>query len=196
MKISATLACVGAIASALTLSPASAMRADGAWLDESFVNWNAPGQTIPTAPAAPSAMDPRCERLHRPTETPEDEAVAAAGWTVFGTYQSGWGVRVVHGLVAHDGMCRPLGYQEFVFVNGVFAGTISPTPMNARTDGAETSTDISAPGENVQAQFVRYTDADAFCCPSRTSSVAYRINQDGGMPVLVPGAVYTTPSGQ
>jgi hypothetical protein len=32
----------------------------------------------------------------------------------------------------YDGMYRPRPYQEFVFVRGIFAGTLAPQPMNSR----------------------------------------------------------------
>jgi hypothetical protein len=169
---------------------AAPVSADGAWLDQPLVSWNEPGMAIPAAPPPSPFTDSRCERQHRPAETAEDEAVAAAGWTLFGAYQSGWGLRLIYGLAGHDGMCRPLEYQEFVFVNGVFAGTISPSPMNARTDGAENRTFISD-GESLLAQFVRYRDSDPLCCPWGTSSVQYRINLDAAAPVLLPSSVYT-----
>lgn len=188
----ATLARALILAASLALTAGSAF-ADGAWLDEPLASWNVPGSAIPGAPARTGATDPRCERLHRPAETAEDEAIVAAGWTLFGSYQSGWGLRLVYGLVEQDGMCRPVEYQEFVFVDGVFAGTISPIPMNARTDAAESATSISAPGESIRAQFVRYKDSDPLCCPSRVTSVEFQINRDSGVPVLVPGAVFTTP---
>ena len=89
-------------------------------------------------------------------------------------------------------MCRPLGYQEFVFVDGVFAGTTSPKLMNARTDGSLLETDIKS-STQLTAQFARYTDRDALCCASRTSTVTYRI--DGvniNRPLIVPIDVKTS----
>jgi hypothetical protein len=182
-----------AVAAALCMSATTAAFADGAWLDQSPpAQWNVAGQDVPAAPQ-PGPADPRCDRVHRPTETSEDSAVEAAGWVLFDSYESGWGVRLVHGLVGHDGMCRPLDYQTFVFVNGVFAGTTSPSPMNARTDGAESTAVIAPRGDALNAQFARYAETDPFCCPSRISTVTYRIEMDGGTPVLVPGTVYTGP---
>jgi hypothetical protein len=126
--------------------------------------------------------------------------VAGAGWTVAGDYRAGWGVQVVLGLALYDGMCRPLQYQEFVFVDGRFAGTISPTPMDSRTDGAgETEAilsgiDPAAPGQIVGASFRRYTAADPLCCPSATSFVTYRVERVGDAPLLVPLSVSTSPT--
>ena len=169
--------------------------ADGAWLDEPLASWNTPGTGIPAVPSRTGTQpdDPRCARLHRLPETAEDAAVSAAGWTLFAAYQAGWGLKLVYGLVDHDGMCRPLGYQEFVFVDGVFAGTISPAPMDSRTDGAEGRTTISAGGDAISAQFARYADTDPSCCPSRMTSVEYRVNREGAAPVIVPVSAYTAP---
>src|SRR5262249_28634241 len=91
---------------------------DGTWLDAPLASWNSSGMAIPAAPRIAEAPpdDPLCIRLHRPPESAEDAVVASAGWTLFNSYQAGWGVKLVYGLVAHDGMCRPLNYQEFVFV--------------------------------------------------------------------------------
>lgn len=36
-------------------------------------------------------------------------------------------------------MCRPRQSQDFLFVRGMFAGTLSPQPMDSRTDGVLTS---------------------------------------------------------
>ena len=49
--------------------------------------------------------------------------MAGAGWSLLGGYESGWGVTVVHGVTGADAQCRPRGYQAFVFVDGVYAGT-------------------------------------------------------------------------
>src|SRR5215212_10546492 len=170
--------------------------ADGTWLDAPLASWNSPGMVIPAAPRLAGAPpdDPLCIRLKRPPETAEDAAVAGAGWTLFNTYQAGWDVKLVSGLVAHDGMCRPLNYQVFVFVDSVFAGTIAPQPMNARTDGAETQARISAGGDGLSAQFARYTDSDPLCCPSGTTSVEYRIVRATAGSVLVPVSAVATAS--
>jgi hypothetical protein len=47
------------------------------------------------------------------------------------------GTSVVLGLAGFDGMCRPLRVHAFVFIDGAFAGTLTPSVMNARSDGVE-----------------------------------------------------------
>jgi hypothetical protein len=180
---------LAAFAAFSVISPA---RADGGWLDRPLVNWNRPGMAIPAAPAPDPFVDPRCGRFARPVETAEDAAVAAAGWTLFGMYEGGWGVKVLSGLSGYDGMCRPFAYQTFVFVDGVFAGTISPDVMSSRTDGAAVTTMLQPDGEMITAEFVRYTDDDPLCCPSRRSTVIYRIDGRGRSPVLTPISVSTS----
>ena len=46
-----------------------------------------------------------------------------------------------------DGMCRPLGYQFFLFVGDDFAGTLSPAPMDSRTDGGLSDLQLARRGE-------------------------------------------------
>jgi hypothetical protein len=79
-----------------------------------------------------------------------------------------------------------------VFVDGRFAGTLSPVLMNARTDGAGQS---ARPGPSglLTAAFLRYEDADPLCCPSRMSEVTYRIDRRPPGPVVVPVEVGTRP---
>jgi hypothetical protein len=162
--------------------------ASGAWLETSPTgNWNTPGAAVPMAPPpAGGTSDPRCGSQERPAESPEEDQVVAAGWHIFNAARVGWGVRVVDGLVDYDGMCRPNHFQAFVFADGVFAGTIAPAPMNARTDGSGRVIDVHGPDGAVSAQFVRYTPADALCCPSSVYQVEYGVDRSGDAPVLVP----------
>jgi len=64
------------------------------------------------------------------------------------------------GESAFDGMCRPLGYQFFVFSGGRFAGTLSPHPMDSRTDGAAQIPPLVSARE-LAAAFSRYATAAA-----------------------------------
>ncbi|HZQ35849.1 MAG TPA: LppP/LprE family lipoprotein [Dehalococcoidia bacterium] len=175
-------------------APALPARADGSWLDEPLVNWNAAGADVPAAPAG-DLSNPMCGQDARPVETAEDQAVSDAGWTLFGAYQGGWGVTVVSGLSSYDGMCRPIGYQFFVFVNGTFAGTISPEPMNSRFDGAATIVRLGAQNR-ITAQFSRYSESDPLCCPSRISFVSFGVDDSQGTPVLTPLDVSTQSTGR
>ena len=184
---------LAALLAALVLSlPPQAVLADGAWLGQAPpAPWNTAGGPVPAAPPAAVALDPRCANLARTPETAADGQVAAAGWTLFGTYTGGWGVQIVRGLAGVDGMCRPLQYQEFVFVDGTFAGTVSPGPMDARADGSGGVTGLADGGAQLSASFQRYAAADPLCCPSATSSVTYRIDRAPAPALLVPTAVST-----
>jgi hypothetical protein len=140
---------------ALTTRTATAS-APGLWLDNRAPRaWNQPGAPIASAPAwstdgktIAGRRDPellpggRCAaQVHRPS-TPTERAVAAKGWFLFSPGASSMiatsGPRwsVVLGMADADGMCRPLAYQVFAFVGGRFVGTLSPTLMASRTDGA------------------------------------------------------------
>jgi hypothetical protein len=171
-----------------------AAHADGSWLDGALVRWNSPGMAVPAAPTGgypDSIPELDCGRQERPVETAADAAVADAGWRLFNAYQAGWGVTIVWGLSGYDGMCRPMGYQIFVFADGSFAGTLSPEPMNSRFDGTGGSPFLYAPGDTLNATFQRYADTDPLCCPSRRSFVSYRIDRTGKLPVLVAESVNT-----
>lgn len=169
--------------------PASA---EGSWLDEPLGDnsWNQPLMDIPLAPAtAQVILNPACPgAVNRPAESDADAAIQGAGWTVYGSYTGGWGVVIVKGLATYDGMCRPMAYQEFVFVDGTFAGTLSPTPMDSRTDGAGDLTGLQN-GDMLTARFERYAPSDPLCCPSSTQAVRYRIDRSGAGPVVVPQAI-------
>lgn len=171
---------------ALAVSAVAApARADGAWLDGPRPNWNVPGGEIPAAPPMDPAVNPRCLDQQRPPETDEDRRVVEKGWTLFGDYRAGWGVVIVKGLSGYDGMCRPLGYQQFVFRDGVFIGTISPAPMDSRTDGAGEVEAILGRGQ-IFARYRRYAPSDPLCCPSGASTVTFEIDERGPAPVLLP----------
>jgi len=99
------------------------------WLDQPLAGagWNVPGGAVPAAPPFQGNADPRCAAAERPAETPEDQQVVAAGWRLFREYQGGWDSRLLFGLSGYDGMCRPLGFQAFVFRRGGSPGR-APAP--------------------------------------------------------------------
>jgi hypothetical protein len=155
------------------------------WLDGDMAPWNTAGMAVPHAPTIEGNTDPRCAENERPAETPEDRQLTAEGWRLFRAYQRGWGISLISALSAYDGMCRPLGYQWFVFVDGTFAGTISPQPMDSRTDGAATDVVLYAP-DNMNATYLRYAPDDPLCCASGSDSVQFTIEPSSGGAVLVP----------
>jgi hypothetical protein len=167
----------------LLLAAAPALAGDGKWIDGKLENWNKKGSPIPAAPkldAQPILTGPCSEQLRRP-HGPEDKAVADAGWGLTGALQIHSGVAVVAGAAAADGMCRPLGFQVFVFIDGKFAGTLSPEPMNSRSDGMLSSVQLL--GKQILAAYQRYGPNDALCCPSRTSDVLFKAEGNPVAPV-------------
>jgi hypothetical protein len=166
-------------------TPIATPAPEATWLDGSFASWNHAGMPIPTAPDVDGNDDPRCADQERPAETEQDTALIAKGWHLFLPYQRGWDVTLVWGLAGYDGMCRPWGFQVFVFVGDTFAGTISPDPMFSRTDGAADTANLWSK-DQASAEFRRYTSEDPLCCPSSSTSVEYTIESTADGPVLNP----------
>jgi hypothetical protein len=164
----------------------------GAWLDsQALPNWNALGSAVPKAAAVdggPLTDGPCAEQILAPAGR-EDRAVVDAGWSVVSEPQTRGGMVVVTAATSADGMCRPLGLQGFVFVEGKFAGTLSPHPMDSRTDGILGRVQLFE--STLRADFRRYAASDPLCCPSRTSTVAYKLENGPTGALLVPGGVET-----
>ena len=162
-----------------------------AWLDEPLSNWNKPGTAIPKPRQSVNSENPsHCKEVERSPTTPADRAVAAAGWSLYGLEQTYGKTVVVWARSGWDGMCRPLGYQAFAFSGGQFAGTVSPEPMDSRTDGAVSRVRI-ANETTLVGGFLRYTTSDALCCPSRTTRVTFKIVNSPEGAVLVPESIQT-----
>ena len=160
------------------------------WLDAPQpASWNAPGGPIPDAPKAPNSVDPRCRDQARPPQVAEDARVQDHGWQLIDAYQGGWHVLVIPATASYDGMCRPLQYQHFVFVDGVFAGTLSPQPMDSRTDGALSRVWLQNDKQLI-AEYLRYDASDPLCCPSRTTRVEFDLTKDH--PMVRPVSASTT----
>ena len=162
------------------------------WLDHAKpASWNTPGMSIPVTPPKQGAVDPRCRTGARPAELDADRRLQAKGWDLFGEYEGGWQTVVIRATADYDGMCRPLQYQVFVFVRGAFAGTLSPKPMDSRTDGALKSVSLQSNGRLI-AEYLRYAATDALCCASRTSAVEFEI--PNGSTVVRPVFASTSPN--
>jgi hypothetical protein len=173
-------------------SAAQCQSARKSWLDRPLRNWNRPRPTIPRAPSSDLGTAPAfCRDSIRKPTGPEDRAVTAAGWLLVGSLQNLSGTTLVLAESSADGMCRPMGFQEFVFVAGRFAGTISPAPMNSREDGAMNPIELHR-ADQLNAAFSRYAQSDARCCPSRRTLVSYEIRTVAGWPLLVPLSLRTS----
>lgn len=167
--------------------------AGGAWLDaKPLATWNHAGAKIPRAPR----FDPdpflakQCAGQARDPVSAADRAVVKAGWKLIGSSQRFGDTEVLLGRSGVDGMCRPLGYQAFVFSGGRFAGTLAPRTMDSRTDGAAQAPELWSAG-TLSVTFARYAGRDPLCCPSRTSTVRYRIDAGPGGPVVTATDVVT-----
>jgi hypothetical protein len=155
---------------------AGAQRKAASWLDAvKPASFNEAGRPVPTAPHDDGAVDARCRDAARPPQLDEDKRLRDRGWDLVGPFQGGWQTLVIRATAGYDGMCRPRRYQDFVFVRGVFAGTLSPAPMESRTDGAISRVFLQS-ANRLTAEYQRYEAADPLCCPSRTTSVVFEIS--------------------
>ncbi len=82
-------------------------------------------------------------------------------------------------------MCRPRSFQTMVFVGNRVAGTLSPAPMDSRTDGSLVNVKMTSE-TTLTAEYVRYRASDALCCPYKTEAVTFIIKPDGANFLLVP----------
>jgi heat shock protein HslJ len=139
-------------------------------------------------------MAARCREQVRQPLAASQRAVAKAGWLLYSAAQTDGTVTVLMAMSGVDGMCRPMAYQAFVFWQGRYAGTLSPVPMNSRSDGSLTSVNIAS-GSSITATFARYLATDPLCCPSNLSTVSYEV-RDGERPLLVPIRVATRSAGE
>ena len=161
------------------------------WLDGPLSNWNSPGRGMPRAAPVNGSIAETAKRCAFPSvlrETPGQRALADAGWRPFHLFDreiTQRDVEIIGGLAGADGMCRPLNFNAFVFVNGRLAGTLSPANMNSRTDGSIGVVRL-AEDDTIAAEFSRFAQTDGLCCPSGRVSVRYRIDRTTTPPVVVP----------
>jgi hypothetical protein len=95
-------------------------------------------------------------------------------------------------LSALDATCAPGGFNLFVFVDGRFAGTLSPTSMKPRADAS--AGPVRFVNDGISAEFARYKAGDSDCCPTARVAVQYRIDRSAAGPAVVPVNVRTTRS--
>lgn len=157
------------------------------WLDQTpLPNWNERSRAIPQAKKISADELKRCAGSVRPATTAADRLVTRSGWTLVGEAQIFGKTSVVTVTEGFDGMCRPLGFQTLVFVGNRLAGTLSPAPMDSRTDGSLTNIRLTTES-TVAAEYVRYRESDALCCPYKTEIVLFQIKPlSGANFTLVP----------
>jgi heat shock protein HslJ len=166
---------------------------DDSWLDRAPVNWNERMSPLPRPITSANAVEiqTRCPELIRQPESDAENALVRVGWMLYGEVQSFEHTKVIFAMSDVDGMCRPLGYQAFVYWEGRYAGTLSPIAMNSRTDGALTKISLAGP-TRILAEFARYTKSDPLCCPTRISHVTYDVNRED-FPLVTPLTINTLP---
>lgn len=97
---------------------------------------------------------------------------------------AGAGIEVVGGMTTAMPGCEAERFNLFVFVDGSFAGTVSPTVMTASRDRAAGAVRITG-ADTFTVEFARYLPRDPECCPSSRERVTYRIDKTGAGPTLV-----------
>ena len=180
----------------LALLFVSAASPPPSWLDaKALANWNIAGAPLPSGAAAKDpdlAPGGRCAAETRAAWAPEDRRLVRKGWKLIGPYQRYGRTAVLLATSSTDGMCRPNGYQGFVFVNGAFAGTLAPRLMDSRTDGALGGAGVELDSENrLSATFLRYADSDPLCCPQASTSVSYTVAIRAGQSLVRPLSAQT-----
>jgi hypothetical protein len=181
---------MGSSAALIIAAVLLAQTPDPSWLDRPLDNWNDPGRPLERAMPTGETIAELAKRCDSPVRrtTAGERALADAGWLPFRPFDRQLvqrDVELIGGMSEADGMCRPQEFNVFVFVNGRLAGALSPALMASRTDGALGAVRL-ADDETIAAEFLRYGDKDALCCPSSRVTVRYRIDRQGPAPVVVP----------
>jgi hypothetical protein len=168
--------------------PATAQQQQATWLDGALEQWNSEGMAVPRVTPGGVFGPDYCLVRVRSAAGPEESALTAVGWQLtpeWPTTRRG-DMAVVMATEDFDGMCRPSGFNAFVFVAGRFAGTIAPEAMGARSDGQLFRPPDFAPDGRLDASFLRYASFDPLCCPSRPPTrLLYRVEQREAGPVLI-----------
>jgi heat shock protein HslJ len=159
---------------------ASAQQTKDSWLDRPLTSWNRVDRSFPKLPrplADSAEIDKRCLAQVRPPTSPAENALVRQGWKLYGSVQSYGLTQVITATSGFDGMCRPIQYHAFVYWEGRYAGTLSPVPMDSRTDGAIANIRLTST-TSLSAEFYRYRQTDPFCCPSGISTVLFNLKPD------------------
>lgn len=157
----------------------------GNWLEEKN-NWNQVNASIPKPPNMEGGNNLEyCNHTVRQGVLPEDRLIEKAGWVLTDAAHIYGKTTIITGMVDADGMCRPLNYQVFVFSEGKFIGTLSPIPMDSRTDGSLINFNLYRDGY-IDASFNRYSPEDALCCATGKSRLFYQVEKQNNYPLLVP----------
>jgi LppP/LprE lipoprotein len=173
-----------------------AQTSEKSWLYRPLMNWNDPAKPVPKGmPTGETIAElaKRCSLVVK-RDTPGQGALADNGWLPYLHVDreiAQRDVEIVGGLSEADGMCRPMEFNIFVFVSGRLAGTLSPLLMTSRSDGSIGAVRLG-PDDTIAAEFARYQDRDALCCPSSRVTVRYRIDRTKPRAVVVPISMQLT----
>lgn len=163
------------------------------WLEaKPLPSWSERSRAILQTKKISPAELKRCSVVVRPPTLAADRMATKMGWTLVGDAQVFGRTTAITVAESFDGMCRPLGFQTLVFVGNRVAGTMSPGPMNSRTDGALTNVKI-VNETTIVGDYVRYAEKDALCCPSKMNKVSFKIEPDGQNWLLKPEYVTEAP---
>ncbi|MDS3861479.1 META domain-containing protein [Thermosynechococcaceae cyanobacterium BACA0444] len=189
------LAITGLVSTVLSGVPlatlAQAPSDPSSWLDQPLTNWNRPTSDFPALPKPlPATNISQCVSQIRQPSLDAERAVVAKGWKLFGPLQTYDTTQLFLATSGFDGMCRPMGFQAFVYVEGRYAGTLSPVLMDSRSDGVLYAPYLNS-GSEINVEFARYRSTDPLCCPSGKSFVTFKIRPDE-VPDLIATTVTTT----
>ncbi|MDQ3636175.1 MAG: META domain-containing protein [Acidobacteriota bacterium] len=184
-----------AIVFSFTINAAAQVAAQSVWLGMNpLPSWNERSRAILQTKKISSDELKRCAVVVRKPSLLQDFLLTKMGWTLVNAAQIYGDTTVVSTAEAFDGMCRPLKFQTYVFVGKLLAGTLSPAQMDSRTDGALVNVQLTGE-KNLTAEYVRYREADALCCPYKTEMVTFQIKPDGKNSLLVPEGKYESSVG-
>jgi heat shock protein HslJ len=177
---------VAAFAVLLSFNVHAGAQSSYSWLDaKPMPNWNSRSRAILQTGKMPAGELARCGKFVRQPTLAADKLLAKYGWTLVGPAQVYGKTTIVSWAQGFDGMCRPRSFQTMVFVGNRVAGTLSPAPMDSRTDGSLVNVKMTSE-TTLTAEYVRYRTSDALCCPYKTEAVTFIIKPDGANFLLVP----------
>ncbi|CAD5934437.1 Similarity to tr/Q7NCK8/Q7NCK8 [Planktothrix tepida] len=154
------------------------------WLDQTTPqNWNKPGVNIPKTKLYP--IPENCQKMIQPPRNTTERLITQAGWKLLNYKRTNGKTTLFLAISQTDIKCRLAESQIFVFHNGIFAGTGSPTTIIYRLDGAFRDFKLLTEKTFI-VKFDRYRDSDASCCPSGSTIVNFKIDTVSGRPLVVP----------